>query len=160
MSGGDGESTPGDVVNGSTSVQGKWDPRVNLKPQRAGEPGHNQTGRNQYSYKRDFERTVDALLRGKPVNGELDKAPRWLRDAVLPGMTRGEALAAATVAGAFSGDLKHLATVLKRIWPEVTKHEVIQVDAPPAFSPLENLNDEDRATMLRLAQKAIRNGDG
>jgi hypothetical protein len=52
---------------------------------------------------------------------------------------------------------KHLANVLKRVWPEVVKHEVTPAsNAPPAFSPLENLNDEDRATMLRLAQKAIR----
>jgi len=50
---------------------------------------------------------------------------------------------------------------LKRVWPEVQKHEVTRADyAPPAHTPLENLDAADRATMLRLAQKAIRGGGG
>ena len=118
----------------------------------------NPTGRNQFSYRRDFERTIERLLRS-PAAGSLEHAPEWMIDAVEPGMSKGEALAAATVAGALAGDLKHLGTVLKRIWPEVVKHEVDHSNAPPPVSPLENLNDEDRTTMLRLAQKAIRGGD-
>jgi len=106
---------------------------------------------------RDFERTIDALLRGEITPEERQLLPPLVRTSVMPGMTRGEALASATVAAAFALEEKHLANVLKRVWPEVVKHEVTPAsNAPPAFSPLENLNDEDRATMLRLAQKAIR----
>ena len=130
-------------------------------PGRPIQPGQvlNPRGNNQYSYKRDFERTIDALLRGEISRDEIELLPPLVRTSVQPGMTRGEALASATVAAAFALEEKHLANVLKRVWPEVVKHEVTPASAPPVVSPLENLNDEDRKLMLRLTQRAIR-GDG
>ena len=132
-------------------------------PGRPIQPGQvlNPEGKNQYTYKRDFELTIDRLLKGELSPEEAESVPEWVRELVRPGMTRGEALALVTVAGALRGDPKHLAVVLKRIWPETQKHEISRADAtPPALTPLENLNEEDRRLMLRLTQKAIRGDSG
>ncbi len=131
-------------------------------PGRPIQPGQilNPKGVNQYSYKRDFEQSIDGLLKGELSAEEAQSVPEWVRDLVKRGMTRGEALALVTVAGALRGDSKHLAVVLKRVWPEMTRHEITQPGAPPAFNPLENLDEADRATMLRLPQKAVRKSSG
>jgi hypothetical protein len=148
---GEGE-TPQVVI---TSKRGGNGGGGRLSPIQPGEV-RNPKGINQHTYRRDFERTIDALLRGEISPEERNLLPPLVRTSVLPGMTRGEALASATVAAAFALDEKHLANVLKRVWPETVKHEHRNTASPPQFSPLENLNDEDRATMLRLAQKAVR----
>jgi hypothetical protein len=112
-------------------------------PQRAGTPGHNPTGRNQYSYRKDWEREVEQQLRSDTKgNGTVLKA---IVNKLLGEAERGKPWA--------------VKLVLARVWPEVVKHEVDHTSAPPPVSPLENLSDEDRTTMLRLAQKAIRGGD-
>jgi hypothetical protein len=129
---------------------------ANLKPVQPGEI-RNPEGKNQYSYKREFELTIDALLKGELSPEEAESVPEWVRDVVKPGMTRCEALARVTVAGALRGDPKFIEAVLKRVWPETVKHEVREErPQPPTITPLENLNAEDQRLMLRLTQKAIR----
>jgi uncharacterized protein YoaH (UPF0181 family) len=137
---------------------GKEIREANLQPIQPGQV-LNPEGVNQYTYKRDFELTIDALLKGELSPEEAQSVPEWVQDVVSPGMTRGAALAAVTVTGALRGDSKHLVAVLKRVWPEIVKHEVKEERLqPPTFAPLENLNDEDRTLMLRLAQRAVRGG--
>ena len=113
-----------------------------LRPQRSDEPGHNPTGRNQYTYRKDWEAEVERKLKGK-VNGELSTVLSDIADTLLEQARKGKPWA--------------MQLVLKRVWPEVQRHEHTDVAAPPQHSPLEALNPEDRATMLRLAQKAIKN---
>lgn len=131
-------------ARGERPVSGKWDGRKNLVPIVPGEV-RNPTGRNQYTYRKDWERTIDAALKaGTKHNG-----------------TQLESIAETLLSEAEKGSPWAVKEVLKRVWPETIKHEHRDVSGqpPPAVSPLENLNDEDRATMLRLAQKAIRGGN-
>ena len=129
-------------------------------PGRPIQPGQvlNPAGANQYTYKRDFELTIDRLLKGELSPEEVETVPSWVRGLVTAGMTRGEALAAVTVAGALRGDSKHLAAVLKRVWPEMHKHEVSGLQGSPEtvnrFAS-ENLTEEERETVLKLAAKAL-----
>jgi len=133
----------GEVDSGSRRP---YDPRKNLMPPvRAGDPGRNPTGKNQYTYRKAWEKEITAALNGA-MNGEKATILQGLAQKLLSEAGKGKPWA--------------MQLVMKRVWPETVKHEHTDVSAPPQFSPLENLNDEDRATMLRLAQKAIRNGDG
>jgi len=113
-----------------------------LKPQRAGEPGHNPTGKNQYTYRKIWEQEITAGL-NSAMNGEKATIMQGLVDKLLSEASKGKPWA--------------MQLVMKRVWPEVQRHEHTDVAAPPQHSPLEALNAEDRATMLRLAQKAIKN---
>jgi hypothetical protein len=113
-----------------------------LIPQRSDEPGRNPTGRNQYTYRKAWEAEVERKLKGK-VNGEISTVLEDIADELLMQARKGKPWA--------------MREVLKRVWPEVQRHEHIDTAAPPQHSPLEALDDDDRATMLRLAQKAIRN---
>ena len=121
-------------------TEGKWDGSANLTPIKPGQV-LNPQGINQYTYRKEWERTIDAALKaGTEHNG-----------------TMLESIADKLLSEAHKGKPWAMQLVLKRVWPETVKHEHSDVTgAPPAVSPLENLNDEDRATMLRLAQKAIR----
>jgi len=119
----------------------------NLKPIKPGQV-LNPEGKNQWTgTRKEFERYI-ARVAAEPSDGD-------------PTITKAEALARKAWELALKGDKVAFREVLKRVWPEVQKHEVSRADhAPPAFTPLENLDAADRATMLRLAQKAIRGGDG
>ena len=114
----------------------------NLKPIQPGAV-RNPEGRNQYSYRRDFEATVDALLRSvykfetenlKPGEGEMARCVvcnlmgcdtraglnlyahlHCLSE--LDGKTRGEVIGLVAVQRALSGDEKMLTELLKRMWP-------------------------------------------
>ena len=57
---------------------------ANLKPFKPGDVG-NPEGRNQYTYRRDFERTIDALLRGELSPKEAEAVPAWIQDVIAPG---------------------------------------------------------------------------
>lgn len=130
---------------------------ANLRPQRPGDPGLNPEGKNQYTYRRNFEKTMDRLLserytmRREPVSdGEGEKVACLicsLRNCDLyvgeqqyahagcveeiDGMSRGEAIAYVTVRRAMQGDDKMLPEVLHRLWPRVEKreHELVSGDA-------------------------------
>ena len=141
-----------DFASGTSG--GRAEQQRGLRPFKPGDVG-NPKGNNQYSYKRAFELTIDALLKGELSPEEVETLPDWVRELVSVGMTRGEAIAAVTVAGALRGDSKHLAAVLKRIWPEVMKHEMTpHEDTPPAANPLEHLEPAEQAEWLRLTQRA------
>ncbi len=114
----------------------------NLKPAKPGEV-LNPEGRNQYSYRRDFEATVDALLRSvykfepeQLTRGEGERARCLVcnlfacdaraglnlyahRDCLteLDGKTRGEVIGLVAVQRALTGDDKMLPEILKRLWP-------------------------------------------
>jgi len=109
---------------------GKEVREANLRPIQPGEV-RNLDGTNQYTYKRDFERTIDALLKGGLSPEEVASVPDWVQDLIAPGMKRGEALAAVTVAGALRGGSRHLAAVLKRIWPKMHRHRVADLRENP-----------------------------
>ena len=74
---------------------------ANLKPQRAGEPGHNSTGINQYTYRADAEKHLDAWCK---------KHGRALVDRIANDAKAGKPWAAKLL--------------LDRILPTVQKHEV------------------------------------
>ena len=128
--------------------------------QNAIQPGEvrNPKGINQYTYRRDFEISIDRLLAGRwefrrePVEdkegekcsclicglrncnlyvGEQQYAHAACIDEI-DGMSRGEAIAYVTVRRAMAGDEKMLPCVLDRVWPKVTKHEVDLPGADPA----------------------------
>jgi hypothetical protein len=114
----------------------------NLKPAKPGEV-RNPEGRNQYSYRRDFEATIDAVLRSvykfepealEPGEG---KTARCLVCSLfgcdtraglniyahqgclseLDGKTRGEVIGLVAVQRALTGDDRMLPEILKRVWP-------------------------------------------
>lgn len=98
----------------------------NLVPPKPGEV-RNPEGHNQYTYRRDFERAIDTLLKGEPSERETAdlKLPDHIRYVVEAGeVSRGEVIAMITVAGAMMGEEKRLAEVLARLWPKISKHEI------------------------------------
>jgi hypothetical protein len=123
------------------------DPRYpNLKPSKPGEV-RNPKGINQYTYRRDFEASIDKLLRspmadtltepkdqtqpcaycgGEAADALLDHTLYVHRDCSerFTKMTRGEVLAHTTMRRAMAGEIKMLPEVLKRLWAPVEKHEV------------------------------------
>jgi hypothetical protein len=54
------------------------------------QPGEvrNPEGRNQYTYRRDFEKTVVRLLEGELKPEGLQALPEWARELVSPEMRR------------------------------------------------------------------------
>jgi len=97
-----------------------------LIPNKPGEV-RNPEGHNQYTYRRDFERSIDELLKGKLSESEIEdlKLPPHIRHVVETGeVSRGEVIAMITVAGAMMGEEKRLAEVLARLWPKTSKHEI------------------------------------
>jgi len=139
------------------------DPRLkNLRPWKPGQSG-NPKGINQYTYKRDFETTIDCLLSGKLSEVEAAQVPEWVQALVKSGMPRGEALAHIAVLGALRGEEKHFLEALKRIWPVVTKAEVSGAEGQPLVPEqksydLSGLDEEDKATLRKLAAKALMRG--
>jgi len=120
----------------------------NLRPAKPGEI-RNPEGRNQYSYRRDFELAIDGFLKGeyefrreRVGPEESGKAQCLLCNHgqcdvyVGHGMfahgacvdqvnhlTRGQVIALVTVQRAMAGDEKMLPVVLDRLWPKATKVE-------------------------------------
>lgn len=110
----------------------------------------NPEGRNQYTYRRDFELAIDELLKGvyefrrevvEDSEGEQVRCILCnLRNCNLyvghqmyahkgcidqiDQLTRGQVIALVTVQRAMAGDEKMLPTVLDRLWPKIQKHEV------------------------------------
>ena len=117
----------------------------------------NPEGKNQYTYRRDFERAVDRLLASKytprfePVEeGECLKSRCLLCGALgvdihvgegmtahescaeqIEGLSRGEVIALTTVQRAMQGDERMLPEVLKRLWPGVERQEHTFPDGLP-----------------------------
>ena len=126
----------------------------NLSPIQPGEV-RNPKGINQYSYRQDFEKTVDALLASKveysrePIDLDEGKKVacivcglrkcdvflggfRYGHESCIQGLegkTRGEVIGEITVRLAMCGDEKMLPDVLKRLWPAVNVHEVADTTA-------------------------------
>jgi hypothetical protein len=70
-------------------------------------------GNNLYTYRREFECSIDSLRSGDLSEDEAKKLPQWIRHFVRPGMGRGEALACIVVEGALRGEEKHFLEALK-----------------------------------------------
>ena len=124
----------------------------------------NPHGRNQYSYRRDFERTPDKLLAGELTDDELGNVAEVARDLVEPGMSRGDAIARVLVGSALHGEQKCLLEVVKRLWPETQKHELtafaqrkVIIEGAPDMSML---TAEEQAQARALARKMITRGSG
>ncbi len=83
----------------------------------------NPKGRNQWSYREDFEHAIGKLLKGKLSDEEAKIIPEWMREIAGEGMTRGEALATITIGGALRGDEHWAKEALKRVWPATEKRE-------------------------------------
>jgi hypothetical protein len=147
-----------DSVPGSSTEE--IGPRLkNLRPWKPGQSG-NPKGINQYSYKRDFETTIDRLLAGEISEAEATLVPEWVQELVKPGMPRGEALAHIAVVGALRGKEKHLLEALKRIWPVVTKAEASGAEGQPLVPRLEppdfsRVSEQDQATLRRIARECL-----
>jgi hypothetical protein len=82
------------------------------------QPGEvrNPEGKNQWTYRRNFEKAVSALLSGELTEADAVVLPSWVKGSIHDGMSRGEAIATIAVQGALRGDVKYLAELLKRVW--------------------------------------------
>jgi hypothetical protein len=119
--------------------------KANLKPIRRGEV-RNPSGRNQYSYRRDFEAAIGQLAAGRYdghpqacTDQELEctfcglRGCRLLAAGIGPlhddcledvrQMTFGEVLAHITLRKALAGDPKVLQETLRRFWPDRERDE-------------------------------------
>ena len=104
----------------------------NLTPVKAGDPPLNPEGRNQYTYRREFETTITNLLKGKLTKPELDALdlpPYILHIAESGELKRGELIAIVTVYRAMKADKDGMAEALARLWPKVEKHEVDLIES-------------------------------
>jgi hypothetical protein len=137
----------------SSKANGKE--RLRGKPIVPGEV-RNPEGRNQWTYRRDFEQTIAKLLDGELSAEEAENTPEWVRDIVEPGMTRGAALAAIAVTGALRGEGKHFEELLKRVWPATEKRELAGAGGEPLVPkavPIIDLSiytDQEREDLQRL----------
>ena len=143
-----------------------YDPSVNLVNVKPGQV-LNPKGNNQYTYKRNFERSIDNLLRGDVTPDYISLVPASIRELVQARLdngdklTRGEVLALITVAGAFKGDEKQLPEVLKRLWPVMEKRELSTPDGPLELSAgstridMSVYTDEERETLLGLVHRQL-----
>ena len=104
----------------------------------------NPTGKNQYTYRTAWNRAMNAALLAN-ANG-------------VKNQTVIDDLVQKLVQQAQDGQPWAFKAILARVWPEVQRHEHSEAPTAPAFNPIDNLDDDDRATMLRLAQKAIQRG--
>lgn len=115
----------------------------------------NPTGKNQWTYRRDFEMALSDLLKAKfrlkqevvePGETEgkhclvcgLLECDAYAGAGIyahricvgqLDGLTRGQVIALVTVQRAMMGDEKILPEVLARLWPKITSVEVPQLEA-------------------------------
>ncbi len=110
---------------------------------RAGEV-RNPTGRNQHTYRTAWQKAMNAALLAQ-ANG-------------VKNQTVIDDLVQHLVELARQGKPWAFKAILARVWPEVQRHEHSEAPVAPAFNPIDNLDDDDRATMLRLAQKAVQRG--
>ena len=126
----------------------------NLRPIRKGEV-LNPEGRNQYSYRRDFEAAIQGLLTGETTPEELERVgvPEDVRDLIPEGATRGEVLAIVTVQLAMKGEARHLADALDRLWPKKVGVEATGADGEPiTFSwqdPTPGITEQDLPPEVR-----------
>lgn len=162
--------TGGDMTAPGGNLEGRkrsaYDPSVNLVPVKPGEV-RNPTGKNQYTYRRDFERTIDELLAGDLTPEHAELIPEKLREMIssMPAMTRGKAIALITMAGALGGDEKQLPEVLKRLWPVVEKREVSGSDGGPleltagtTRIDMSVYTEEEREQLQSLIHKQLQKG--
>ena len=130
------------------------------------EPGQvlNPEGRNQYSYRRDNEETITRVLRGSRPEGireavrkTVPESSHVLLDSLLDELgerpTTGEVMGVLTVVHALSwDDQRHVAEVLKRIWPATaTGTEEDPIHTTPSGIDLSGETPETlRAALKRL----------
>ena len=90
------------------------------------QPGQvlNPEGKNQWTYRRDFEHAVERLCSGEITEELLEYIPDQIRPLFSEEMSGGEALAKMLMVRALRGDEKCLTEALKRIWPATQKHEI------------------------------------
>ncbi|MBW2696340.1 MAG: hypothetical protein JRE70_07690 [Deltaproteobacteria bacterium] len=124
----------------------------------------NPEGKNQYTYRKDFEKSIGDLLNGELTEAEAESLPEWIREVVEPGMTRGDALAAISVHGALRGDEKRHTELMKRLYPATEKREVtadVRTEGalPVSLPDLANLTKEEQAEARRLGRKAIQKAE-
>lgn len=142
-------------MSSSASRKGGGNGRVRGRPIQLGEV-RNPEGRNQYSYRRDFDQDVPRLLAEGTSDAEIDRLPEWARGVELEGLTRDEVVARIVVAGALRGEGRYMNEVLKRVWP-VPKAEP-EPEEPP-HNPLATdvdlsmLSPESREALKRITHE-------
>jgi len=129
------------------------------------QPGQvlNPKGNNQYTYRRDFETAISALLSGNITEEHIAFLPEHIRPLIQErtDMSRGEVIALVTVTGALQGDEKQLADVLKRLWPVTEKRELTGADGaplPPAVVPVIDMtvySDEERESLQGFIHRQL-----
>jgi len=137
---------------------------ANLMPPVAPGEVRNPKGINQYTYKRKFENMIDKLCNGSISDKDLKSLPSWVRDAIEPGMSGGEALAKVSFLGALAGDGKMHPELLKRIYPATERHEHTGAGGEALnHSALEvnfsNLSKEQQQAAQDLAHAAMNAGE-
>ncbi len=150
----------------------------------------NPEGRNQYTYRRDFELAIADLLKGVfefrrelVPDHEGAKARCLICNALqctlyvgqnmyahagcidqIGELTRGQVIALITVQRAMAGDEKMLPTVLDRLWPKVDRHEIEVIEAAPAealISRLDSIAKRKKASGdNRKSRRSRANGSG
>ena len=136
-------------------------PRVGGVPEnlvlvKNGDPPLNPKGNNQYTYRRDFERSITLLLKGNLREEEVEalNLPDYILHIAESGaLTRGELIAVITVYKAMQGNKDGMAEALGRLWPKTTKIELPPVEPrSQTFVPTE-------ADQLALSQEFKGNGE-
>lgn len=116
----------------------------------------NPAGRNQYSYRKDFEVSIGKLLAGKLSPEFAHFIPEELRDLInyLKPETTGEALAILQIAGSLKLDEKMLPESLKRVWPTVERHEVTGLDGAAVEVECAGAWDDFAGSLAGLASRS------
>jgi hypothetical protein len=98
----------------------------NLRPFKKGDVG-NPEGRNQYTYRREFEEAIARLAKGKLLDGELEalNLPDFIAHLIDSSeeMTRGEIIAFVTMFKAMQGGKDGLSEALARLWQKIERVE-------------------------------------
>ena len=98
-------------------MSGNRDRPDNLIPMKKGDPTKNPKGHNQWTYRREAQRDLDAMLAEKDVNGN----------------TRSQAIIDRVMTDAENGKPWALRLLLDRILPVTTKHEHEVAVEPRSF---------------------------
>ena len=137
-----------------------------LSPRRPYDPPTQRKGRNQWSWKSDFEAAIGRVCRGKMTASQLAILPEWINASDLgidKDTPRGVVIGEIMMAGALRGELPWLELVLKHALPKAAKidvnigarEEAVDALLPPASIDLSRLTPEQRQTMLDLTHQAM-----
>jgi hypothetical protein len=128
------------------NADGTWKPGVAPNP----------VGTNQYTYRRNFERSIDRMLNGEISPELLDLVPETVQRMIQDGadLTTGEVIALCQIVRTLEGDEKATAESLARIWPKTDKHEVTGADGRALEISRESSVEELTGRLARIGARS------